>query len=360
MSRTMTLGLLIIMSAHAQAGNPAVDLLLVIDNSNGMSEEQAVFANELPQFFARLTSGDVDQSGDAEFEPITDLQVSVITSDMGSGGHVVPTCSAPLFGDDGLLQTSGETLPGCASSYPAIQTYTGDSDALADGVSCVARQGVDGCGFEQPLDAALKAITPSTSSIRFFNETVGHGDGANVGFVREDSLLVVVVLSNENDCSAADPDLFNPTGGPYSGVSLSLRCYSFPEALHPVQRLVDGLIELRPDPRDIVFTLVAGIPPSLIDETPNFEAILDDPAMQESIDAENPDTLAPSCTDASTGSATPPVRGVTTAQQLSGIGASVVLGSVCQGSYNTAMTRLVLTIARRLQPLIFRDSFESS
>jgi hypothetical protein len=120
-------------------------------------------------------------------------------------------------------------------------------------IACVAAMGTGGCGFTQPLEAALKAVTPTTSSITFAMGTVGHGDGVNAGFVRPDSLLVVLVLTDEDDCSALDPDLFNPSSARYTG-ALNLRCFMYPEAVHPMSRYEDGLFALARTPRTVSST----------------------------------------------------------------------------------------------------------
>jgi hypothetical protein len=109
-----------------------------------------------------------------------------------------------------------------------------------------------------------------------------HAD--NAGFLREDALLGVVFLTDEDDCSASSPQLFDPTSsgtlmlGPLTG----FRCFEFgitcqptdnrnvlgprtdcvpredPGAmLHPISRYVDFLRQLK-DPRLLVVAAIAG------------------------------------------------------------------------------------------------------
>ena len=61
-----------------------------------------------------------------------------------------------------------------------------------------------GCGYEQPLEAALKALWPATDTSVEFLYGEGHGAGTNAGFLRDDSLLIVVVITDEDDCSAEE------------------------------------------------------------------------------------------------------------------------------------------------------------
>src|SRR5690606_21689223 len=155
---------------------------------------------------------------------------------------------------------------------------TADVDAFVEHVSCVANLGIGGCGFEQQLEAVLKALTPSTSPIRFHDDTTGHGDGANSAFVRTDSILATILLTDEEDCSAADPELFDPTSSTYGPTELNLRCFNHPEAVHPVSRFTNGLKALRADPQDVIFAAIAKIPTDLVSHP---TAIADDATLRD-------------------------------------------------------------------------------
>jgi hypothetical protein len=58
--------------------------------------------------------------------------------------------------------------------------------------SCVAQVGTDGSGHEQPLNGAKLALTDRIT------------DGKNAGFLRDDALLAIVMLTDEDDQSG-DP-----------------------------------------------------------------------------------------------------------------------------------------------------------
>jgi hypothetical protein len=119
-----------------------------------MEEEQAALIAELPSLIQTLTTGDFDGSdglpigGDPnDFEAVEDLHVGVVTSDMGTGGFVVPSCARSDFGDDGLLRTQGNRAAGCMASYPGFFGFRSgdDPDAFANEVACVAVTGAGGC-----------------------------------------------------------------------------------------------------------------------------------------------------------------------------------------------------------------------
>ncbi|MCA9583107.1 MAG: hypothetical protein KC416_15015, partial [Myxococcales bacterium] len=64
----------------------------------------------------------------------------------------------------------------------------GDGD-VAGKFSCLANVGVDGSGIEMPLRAVELAVSDRVA------------DGTNAGFLRDDALLAVVILTDEDDCS---------------------------------------------------------------------------------------------------------------------------------------------------------------
>lgn len=337
--------------------NGQLDVLLMVDNSNSMAEEQAALTAQIPRLARALASGDSDGDGVQDFPALESVRVGVISSDMGTGGADVPTCgsgsSGVLFGDDGVLRTAGPShVPGCATSYPAFAEVGADSSAselesFVAQVSCVANLGTGGCGFEQPLEAVLKALTPSSSSIRFLGGTSGHGDGANDGFVRDDSMLAMILLTDETDCSAEDAGLFDPSSPTYMSVDLNLRCFSFPDAVHPTDRYVDGLLALRDQPADLIFATVSGVPVDAAEGAPSLDALLEDPRMQEAIDPAMPTRLAPSCNVPDVGIAFPPRRIVQVARDLESAGGQGVVGSICQSDYTPVIDAILRRVASR-------------
>ncbi len=98
--------------------------------------------------------------------------------------------------------------------------YTG---ALPDVFSCIAQLGANGCGFEHQLASVARALG---------------ADGAappaeNAGFLRPNAELAIVLLTNEDDCSApANTTLFGLNGGTQSitnplGPIANYRCNQF-------------------------------------------------------------------------------------------------------------------------------------
>ncbi|QQR90071.1 MAG: hypothetical protein IPJ88_18315 [Myxococcales bacterium] len=312
--------------------NPAdkIDILFMIDNSNSMTEEQGALAQEFATMVNVLTTGELEietENGTETktFSPVTDMHIGVVSSDMGVGSadiNAVGTCGNDsrdagydqTIGDDGLLQTAGDTSnPACAESYPSFLTYSCDdngncnpsSSVLASDFTCVAKLGVGGCGVEQQLESVLKALSDpaATDPVTFQNgeghgsngdETLGVAPGANAGFVRDDSLLAIIMITDEDDCSTSNPDVFTAVSqnsewnSPLNRIP-AFRCASNPaisgaEVLYPTQRYIEGLLKLREDREQLlVFAAITGVPQDLVDNNTsngdiNFDAVLGDNA----------------------------------------------------------------------------------
>ncbi|MFK7989018.1 MAG: hypothetical protein AB8I08_23575 [Sandaracinaceae bacterium] len=358
------------------SGEDDLDILFVIDNSGSMTEEQASLAVALPGLFDALLMGDLDGDGERDVEPVSSLQLGVVTADLGTGGHTVPTCMPSDFGDDGVLRTTGRTdIAGCPATVPSFMGFSPEDDptSAAFDLACVTQAGTGGCGFEQQLEAMLKALSPSRPSDDsppddrppvFFGDTSGHGDGDNAGFLRANSTLIVVMLTDEEDCSAADPGLFDPLDPDYRDTDLNLRCVRHPEALHSIDRYVDGLLSLREWPGDIVFVPIVGIPPELATRPNGYTdwgaligpVEMRDPRLVGGVDPAMPTRLVPSCNLPGRGLAFAPIRILETAEQLQRQGARVSVQSICQESFEGIMD----SVMRQLRSPVSADCISTA
>ena len=319
------------------AGLPAptsVDMLVLVDNSSSMAQEQANLTQNFGLLLEALTAP-TDFNGDGVLDPaVESLHLGVISTDMGTGGFAVQTCRDAVDGDDGILrnQASG-SVAGCDDQYPLFLSLEegDDPERVSEDFSCIATLGTGGCGFEQHLKAVHKALTV-------------HRDGANAGFLRDDSLLSILIVTDEEDCSVREDiangtDIFNTqlALGP-----LNLRCYNHRDQyVETVDAFVDELLALRPCPdRHLAVAGIVGIPPgmrhacNLANMTDaDYQCLLDLPDMQEVIDnsAEGKgERLTPSCDEAGLGEAFPPRRIVEFVRQLGNQGATSSVHSICE------------------------------
>jgi len=389
-----------------------VDLLFVVDNSNSMFGEQASLRAQLPRLMDVLTRGERGPDDPHPFTPVRDLHVGVVSTDMGIPGVEFPSgnCHAD-GGDDGRLQHTPRPDPAtgltCDASYPAFLSFSAEQDPaqVAHDFACVAALGTGGCGFEQQLEAGFKALWPRDyvdadgklvmpNPYRFIATTEegtwGRGDtpeaqGGNRGFLRPDSLLVVVLLTDEEDCSVNHTDHLRPNNqlpqdSPYRMQDINLRCHYNKQFLYDVRvRYLNGLRKLRPGREDlVVFSAIAGVPPDLVSQEvlqavdfsdaasrdAFFDAILADPRMQGTIDPlSQPGTgqgnITPSCTrtlaDGSVSTAYPPRRLVELAK---GFGANGMVQSICQDDFMRAFDSIIETMAKPLTEMCMVEQLQ--
>lgn len=339
-----------------------VDILIVEDTSDSIAGKLQDLKQQLPAMMNAITAGKTEEM---TFPSAASIHVAVITTDMGIGTSWVNSgiqgCEGR--GRDGVfVQPTAENLAGCDVSTPNYLSFEGSPGALAtvDTVACVPVVGEDyGCGYEQPLEATLKALWPSADNrVPFLDASShGHGDAENAGFLRPDSLLVVVVVTDEDDCSAKDPHIFAidsmlDPGDPLLQIGPNVRCLGAPSGLYATQRYLDGLRALRPNNPNLIFAVIGGVPPDLLPDSgePDFAAVLADPRMQSQIDDQgthddpNEDHGATSCMS-SDDRAEAPRRLVEVA---SAFGANGVLTSLCTDDFGDTAGRLIRAIGTRL------------
>lgn len=329
-----------------------LDLLLVIQSGGAVDEEQSSFANALPALLGPLLSGDAGPAGSGL--PYESIHVGVVSADLGAGPYEVPSCVDP-DGDDGALITRGNTgVAGCPAVVPPFRELTSESDpdALSSDLGCAVLLGNAGCGFEQPLEAALKAITTSTSAVTFVSGT-GQADRANEGFLRPDAVLGVVVVAIEDDCSLADQELLDPESSRFSG-GLNLRCHQYRDssfgAVHAVSRYTDGLLAVvEGDASRLIFAAVVGIPPDAgdVDSAESAEAVMEHPLMEETLEPSDPNRLRLSCQVPGTGFAFPPDRIVSLAHDLATRGVEIRAHTVCAAELDGSMRSIAGALLSR-------------
>jgi hypothetical protein len=255
-----------------------VDILFLIDDSDSMGEEQQSLTENFPRFIEKLTG---IQGG------LPNVHIGVISSNVGAHPNI-PGCR-PEDSDEGRLQFAfvNQDDPRCTDNSLSLdgkfirdvvineetgerqRNYLGpgtDAENLSGVFSCMAKLGVGGCGFEGQLESIKQALT----------------NPENDGFLRPNAFLAIIIISDEDDCSAFEQDMFDPTiTGKDSALGPldSFRCFEFGVQCNPddprtpgektecvprkdspympdVQSYVDFIKDLKGDPSKII---VAGI-----------------------------------------------------------------------------------------------------
>jgi hypothetical protein len=362
----------------------SVDILLVVDDSASLALRAEALKAQLPRLLTAVTTGG---DGNESFPPVNSVHVAVTTTDMDIGNDSLEGCRAGDIHDGKFIRPADVGVT-CETSYPGYLAFEGGPAPIAtlDSVACVplvfSEDGDSsgagrrfGCGFEQPLEAALKALWPTNDNRVSFLMGQGHGSTDNAGFLRDNSLLVVVVVTDEDDCSAENQEVFltdsmsTTTLGP-----LNTRCGDHPNDLYAVQRYITNLQQLRPDNDNVIFALIAGLPTDLVsddfrahydlskpeDADAYYNDVLADQRMQlvTVVPPEIPEAAyyAPSCTTLLPGppnsfpnpveyGARPPRRLVQVAQ---GFKSNSVLGSICNSDFGSTTGSIIHAIGQKL------------
>lgn len=143
-----------------QNAQPVVDILIVMDNSCSMSEEQQTLGSSFNLLLDTLNNNNVD------------FHIGVTTTDVDMGGE-----QGALVGNPTILDNMTPNL----------------SQAFASNVAV----GTNGSAFEQGLEASRLALSPPLLS------------GANAGFLRARSSVALIYVSDENDQSATSTQSYS-------------------------------------------------------------------------------------------------------------------------------------------------------
>jgi hypothetical protein len=224
-------------------GCDKVDFLFVIDNSGSMSDEQTNLIASFDGFIAAI-----QDTLEAQ-----DYHVMVVSTDAGGGGGYsvtcmngdctctpVPACCEQVCNgfSDQCNGFSCDDLPGgeCETTLGAGKIFEEDGTQclpedgprymtqaepdLAGTFSCAAHVGTYGDGNERPMQAMLEATSPMMNAMGECND----------GFLRDDAILVVTFITDEEDVmkSPGDPQdwhdglIANKNGDPNAVAVLGL------------------------------------------------------------------------------------------------------------------------------------------
>jgi hypothetical protein len=242
-----------------------VDLLLAIDNSRTMADKQLILSYVLSDFVGQLANPPcVDGAGqpvpnqplgpeacppgsERAFTPINDIHIGIVTSSIGGHGsdacpnseknvtacpggetnltnndmgHLIARANAcaggvvPTFNDLGFLAWDPMNKYGGETQIGDLNGASGLVPTLRDLVIGV---GQVGCGYESQLESWYRFLVEPTPYDHLEIDVNGEVQPVGVDtliltqrteFLRPDSLLVVLMLSDENDCSTKESGQF--------------------------------------------------------------------------------------------------------------------------------------------------------
>jgi hypothetical protein len=265
-------------------GAVATDILFVIDNSGSMSEEQSTLRAGLDAFIQELAASPI----------ANDFQIGVTTTAVVDFGAA----------DDGVS--------GGALVAPGIMRAT-DTTLVSDFQSAVL-VGTTGYGREQPFTAARRAIERSVPG------------GANDGFLRPGAKLAVIFLSDEDDCSGAEPLA--------SDSACQAERTASPSKLVPIAEVVSALSG--GGARELVAAAIVGVAPDSLDLV----------CVTNPVCGGGPSVSCPTCCS------TALYPGHRFVELLGAVGqATTRLASICDPSFDQALRDFATVILSQTLPL---------
>jgi hypothetical protein len=338
------------------AVNRNVDLLFLIDDSSSMKLSQDNLLRNFPMFMTALKS----LPGG-----LPNVHIAVVSSDMGVDGGT--GCKAET-NKNGVFQYAARG--GCASTgldanatfisdVNGVRNYTGN---LEDVFTCIAALGQEGCGFERQFGAVARALGADGQAPPVENQ----------GFLRKDAYLAIVMITNEDDCSASpgvpiydgsNLHISDPLGPP-----INFRCNEYGhvcDGVHPDRHAPNGDINATVtydscmSAEDGALLRVADIANSLknLKDDPNNQIIfaaISGPSSPYTVHWKKPtnDDTAPwpevshACTAADESFADPSPR---IAQLVREFGPNGLQLSICGGEFSGALMRIADKIADHIR-----------
>ena len=234
---------------------------MVVDNSGSMGDNQANMMAQLGPLVSQLTDppcisrtmpgggtphrcDPMNMDDVLQYPAVRDLHVGVVSTDLGTGGFLVPGCDDSERGDDGRLnpirngpalqahlpwaprRPNAPTAPAgfrpsaclndqnqfpnfikyCSNTQDASCDVAGPNastrnlDVFSDWFKCNAGIFISGCGLEQQLESTWRALVQNDA------RAAPGSMSPNAGFLREGAVLAIVMLTDEEDGSVRQCD----------------------------------------------------------------------------------------------------------------------------------------------------------
>jgi hypothetical protein len=343
--------------------NRDLDILFMVDDSLSMKPLINKLTTNFPVFIQVLQG----LPGG-----LPNVHIAVVSSDMGAGTWTgIPQCNPG--GDGGKFQymvgagTASSGMPCTSTGLDANQHFISSvngttnfgTNPIQDVFSCIANLGDGGCGFEHQLQSVVRALNADGQGVVPGNEN----------FLRPNAYLAIILLTNEDDCSApSNTPLFDTNSKFVSdqyGPLQSYRCNEYGHLcrgnppprtmaaqfnmgdcvpaeekglLIPVSNIVKEIQSLKTDPNQILVAAIAG-PPDPYNVIMVPPTLTQDPSQWPNVDH--------SCVQNSGEYADPAVR---IASFVEAFGGNGLFLPICANSFAPALQTIASTIGKVLGP----------
>ncbi len=157
-----------------------MDIMFIVDNSGSMEEEQQNLATNFPLFAEKIRNYTVPNGQPLDFRVALTTTARDINYTVNVGFGSFPQSE---MGENGEFQNN------CNNTARWLDKSSPNFDAT---MACRANVGTTGSGIEMPMLMTKWALAERVQ------------DGTNAGFIREDALLAVVMLTDEDDSSTTE------------------------------------------------------------------------------------------------------------------------------------------------------------
>jgi hypothetical protein len=224
-----------------------VDVVLMVDNSRSMAEKQQLLAATVPDLVSGLVnpsclladgtpvppnlqptdpSAACPAGSHRAFAPVLDMHLAVVSSSLGDhGGDVCPASQPGSYNEDMAHLLTRQLDGSAASTYQSLgflawdpaQTLVppGEADAgtLGETLAAMILGTTElGCGLESQLESWYRfLVDPDPYDTIEASGGMAEPSGTDTvllaqrkSFLRSDSLLLILLVSDENDCSIRD------------------------------------------------------------------------------------------------------------------------------------------------------------
>jgi hypothetical protein len=349
--------------------NRDIDMLFMIDDSASMAPLIDKLTANFPSFtnYLKALPGG-----------LPNVHIAVVSSDLGAGPETRIQFCAPNGQD---AEFHDQITPGCTvanlglaadqhfiSNINGMPNYDPTLD-ISQVFGCIANLGDRGCGFEHQLQSVARALGADPAYPLPAKNSGTDPNGAP--FLRPQAYLAIIMLTNEDDCSAPpSTGLFSPNQVHVTdqlGQLASYRCNRFGHVcgtppvpppsdmatadISPCHSAEDGQLltisslaqeikALKADPSQIIVSVIGGLPtPYIVDLGAPLTA---------------GDPMAPSIRHACTTAGTNPPEyadpGVRLADFVSAFGQNGLFLPICTDSFTPALTQIGTLIGKALAP----------
>jgi hypothetical protein len=229
-----------------------LDVLLLVDNSSSMQDKQEAVADQLTNFVSQLrTSGGVAQ--DVRFGVITTSVYENVRFPDGTTKFFDCPSTGTYCYESGKLQPVPDAAPdgGVVLGTGTERMLEAADPELVAKFARLVRVGVHGSGQETTFEALRLALSPPLS-------TTPLDAGGNGGFLRDGARLLIVAVSDADDCSEQMRPSTVLVGEDkavddcHNGALSLTRVSDYYDVLHGVTDS-DGTV------KDIIYTTIAGV-----------------------------------------------------------------------------------------------------